>query len=79
MTTKNATDCRAVWLSPLRVTLLVINAVCFGACLVLLAAGKGGGPVVLLTIGTGLMLFAGVTGALIACRRTRSRRASGTD
>ena len=79
MTTKNAADCCASWLSPLKLILLAINAVCFGGCLVLLAAGKGDGPVVLLTVATGLMLFAGLTGALIASRQAHTRKTSGTE
>ena len=70
---KNNTDrCRCNWLSPLKLTLLAINAVCFGGCLVLLALGRGGGPVLLLTFGTGLAMLAGLTGALMATRRTKN-------
>ena len=65
--------CCADYLSPLKLTLLAVNAICFGGCVVLLAAGRGDGPVVLLTIGVGLMLFTGLTGALIAACRTRAQ------
>ena len=54
------------WLSPLMLTLLAVNAVCFGGCIVLLAFGSS---VVLLTIGTGLSLGAGLTGAVLATRQ----------
>lgn len=64
-------SCRQ-WLSPLRLSLLAINAVCFGACLVLLAIGTASGPLVLLTIGTGLSLGAGLAGALVAAHSLRS-------
>lgn len=62
------------WLSPLRITLLAINAVCFGAFLVLLAVGTASGPVVVLTIATGLSFGAGLAGALIAARNSRRVR-----
>jgi hypothetical protein len=61
--------CWRKWLSPLELTLLVINAVCFGGLVVLLALGSGNGPLVLLTIATGLSLTAGLIGALVASRR----------
>ena len=54
------------YLSPLLITLLAINTICFGGFIVLLAIGAGGGPLVLLTIGTGLAFGAGLAGALIA-------------
>lgn len=59
------------FLSPLKLSLLVVNAVCFGGCVVLLALGRSGGPLVLGTVGTGLMLAAGVTGAMVAARRLK--------
>jgi hypothetical protein len=59
------------WISPLRITLLMINAFCFGGLIVLLALGGGSGSTVVLTIGVGLMLFAGLTGAIVASRRDR--------
>jgi hypothetical protein len=62
------------WLSPLKITLLAINAVCFGGCVVLLALGTVSGPLVLLTVGTGLSLGAGLAGAIIAWRKQSSRR-----
>jgi hypothetical protein len=61
-------------MSPLRITLLATNAVCFGGCVVLLALGTVSGPLVLLTVGTGLSLGAGVAGAMIASRKQSSRR-----
>jgi len=61
-------------LSPLKITLLAINAVCFGGCLVLLALGTVSGPLVLLTTGTGLSLCAGLAGAIIASRKNAARR-----
>lgn len=61
-------DC-SEWLSPLRLCLLVINAICFGGCLVLLALGKTSGPLILLTVAVGLSLFAGAAGAILASRR----------
>jgi hypothetical protein len=57
------------WLSPLRLTLLSINAVCFGALIVLLILGKPSGPLVVITIATGLSFGAGLTGALVAARK----------
>jgi len=77
MNTNNAACCWLGWLSPIKLILLAINAVCFGGCLVILAAGNVSGPLVLLTIGTGLSLFAGLTGALIAYFRIRKRDSGG--
>jgi len=57
------------YLSPLKLSLLVVNAVCFGALLVVLALGTLSGPLVLITIATGLSLFAGLAGALMASKR----------
>lgn len=62
-------SCWRGWLSPLKLTLLAINAVCFGACIVLLAVGSASGPLLGLTIATGLCLTAGLVGALVASRR----------
>ncbi len=62
------------WLSPVRLTLITINAVCFGGCLVLLALGRASGPLVLLTVAVGLSVFAGTAGAIVACRRGTDRR-----
>jgi hypothetical protein len=61
------------WLSPLKITLLAINAVCLGGCIVLLAVGRGGGPLILLTIATGLSFGAGLTGAIMASRQDHNR------
>ena len=60
------------WMSPFRIILLVIHTLCFGACVVLLASGASGGPLVLLTIGTGLSLGAGLIGAILASRTCHS-------
>lgn len=60
------------WLSPLKIILLAINAVCFGGCIVLVAVGRGGGPLILLTIATGLSFGAGLTGAILASRQVRN-------
>ena len=59
------------YLSPLMLTVLMANAVCFGAALVLLLTRKQGGPVVLLAIATGMQVFAGGTGAIRASRRRK--------
>ena len=79
MTENHANDNSGWWLSPLQVTLLAINALCFGACLVLLVAGRGDGEVVLLTVSTGLMLFAGWAGAVICARQKRRRTTSNAE
>jgi hypothetical protein len=57
------------WMSPLRITLLAINAVCFGGCVVLLAVGTANSPLVLLTTGTGISMAAGLAGAIFASRK----------
>ena len=64
---------RPRYLSPLMLSLLVINAICFGGCVVLLALGSGGGPLTLLTVGTGLSFVAGLAGAIVVARRMRSQ------
>jgi len=74
-TEKQHSDWRG-YLSPLKITLLAINAVCFGACIVLLAFGAGSGPLVVLTIGTGLSFGAGLTGAIVAARKNAVPRQS---
>ena len=50
---------------------IAISGVCFGGCLVFLVLIKQDWPVVLLTVASGLMLGAGLAGALIASRRMR--------
>lgn len=65
------------YLSPLRLTLLAVNGVCFGGLLVLLALGKASGPVIVLTIGTGLSFGALVAGALTASRQVLRNRGDG--
>jgi hypothetical protein len=77
MTTERDTSCWSAYLSPLRLVLLAVNAVCFGGFLAFLAAGKAGAPSVLVTVGTGLSLFALLTGALVAASRARSTRNAG--
>ncbi len=57
------------WISPLKLVLLAINAVCFGACVVLLVVGTASGPLVVLTIATGLSFTAGLIGAIVASRK----------
>jgi hypothetical protein len=57
------------WLSPLMLGVMVVNAICFGGLLVLLALGKSSGPVILLTVGVGLSVCGGVAGAIGASRR----------
>lgn len=55
----------------LRVILLTINTFCFGCCLVLLMAGAMSGPLILLTVGTGLCAGAGLAGVLMNLRQER--------
>ena len=57
--------------SPLRLSLLAINAVCLGACMVLLTIRSANGPLVLLTIGVGLSFGTGFVGAMAASRKRR--------
>ena len=57
------------YLSPLKLTLLATNAVCFGACVVLLVSGADSVPMVVLSFGTGLSFLAGLAGAIIAARK----------
>ena len=75
---KRVLSCRD-YLSPLKLTLLVINAVCLGGCIVLLSIGSAGGPLVLLTVGLVLSLFAGLTGAIIAYRRIIHKDSDGLE
>ena len=60
------------WISPLKLSLLVINAICFGGCIVLLATGASSGTLVILTIATGLSFGAGFVGAMIASQKYKS-------
>lgn len=57
--------------TPTQLTLLTVNAVCFGGCVAFLAVGRSSGPLLLLTIGTGLSMSVGLTGALLAARQAR--------
>jgi hypothetical protein len=61
-------------MSSVRVTLRAIKAVCFGGCVVLRAGETARGPLVLLTVGTGLSLAAGLAGTMAASRKQSSRR-----
>ena len=61
------------YLSPWKITLLAINGVCFGACVALLASGSERGPLVLLTVGTGLSFFSGLVGAILAARQRNNQ------
>lgn len=65
------------YVSPPRRTFLAVNGVCFGGLLVLLALGRASGPVIVLTIGTGLSFGALVAGAITASRRVRRKRGAG--
>ena len=60
--------CGRVYPASYKMVLLGVNGVCFGACLVLLALTSVSGPLILLLIGTGLSLSAGLMGAIIAAR-----------
>lgn len=54
----------------LRIVLLCLNSIAFGACLVLLATSRSvSGPLVLLTIGSGLSAAAGFANLLMRARR----------
>ncbi len=75
-TTNDRQASRLRLLSPLKLTLLVINSICFGACLVLLAFGSTRGQVVFLTIATGLLLGAGLAEAILAARHHSNGRHS---
>lgn len=57
------------FLRPLKLTVLVVNALCFGVCIVLLGFTAVTAALILLTIGTGLSVFAGLVGAIIASRK----------
>jgi O-antigen ligase len=72
-------DCWCDWLSPLRLTLLAVNSVCFGGCLVLLATGKAKGSTVFLTVAVGMMFASGLIGALVASHRARKRGVTRTE
>jgi hypothetical protein len=63
-------------LSRLDVALLVINAVAFGACVVLLVLGRAGGPLVLLTVGAFGMLIGKLGRAYYRARQSESSRAA---
>ena len=60
------------WNAPFEPILLVINAVCFGRYIALLASGASGGTLVMLSIGMGLPPEAGLAGAITASRKARS-------
>lgn len=63
---------RRGYLSPLRISLLAVNGVCFGGLLVLLILGRGNGPAVLAAVGAGLSLAGGLAGAILAARRLKN-------
>ncbi len=71
MTTEANRDCWSAFLSPLRLIVLAVNAMCFGGFLAFLAAGEGG---VVITVLTGVMFFSLLTGALVASCRARAAR-----
>jgi len=53
-------------LSKTGLIILAINCFVFGGCIVMIALGAANGPVILLTIGTGLYTVAGFAGIYIA-------------
>ncbi|HIG26772.1 MAG TPA: hypothetical protein EYQ50_02850 [Verrucomicrobiales bacterium] len=70
-------DTKKNQLSPQKLISLGINGVCFGGCIVLLAIGKTNGPLVLLTIGTGLSFVSLLTSALLFSRaQIKKKKAS---
>ena len=69
MDTSENNACWRKMISPLRLVLLSVNAVCLGGFIVLLAIGSTSGPLVLLTIGAGLSFMAGLAGAIVAARK----------
>ncbi|MDZ4860542.1 MAG: hypothetical protein SGI88_16315 [Candidatus Hydrogenedentes bacterium] len=62
---------RGVAMSYWKVISLVLYAISFGACVVLLAMGRASGPLVLLTIGTGLAVGARLLRILLFQRDVR--------
>ena len=64
--------CRENWRSPLKLTLLVSNSICFGGLLVLLVTGRTDGPIMFLTFSVGLMVIAGFAGAFNEARQAQS-------
>ena len=68
---------REPYLSPFKVTLPALNAACLGVCIVLWAVGDGDGPLVLLTIGSGLTVGAGSVGTVVMLC-TQGRRGIGS-
>ena len=69
MTNDDIEKCWRANLSPLKLSLIVVNAFSFGSFLVFLALGESSGLLVGMTVATGLMFFAGLAGALVASRR----------
>ena len=69
MTNDDIEKCWRAHLSPLKLSLLAVNVFCFGSFLVFLALGESSGPLVVMTVATGLMSVAGLAGALTATRR----------
>lgn len=62
------------YLSPLKISLLAVNALCFGGLIVLLAISTASGPLIFLTIGAGLSFSGGLSGAIIASRKRAARQ-----
>jgi hypothetical protein len=60
------------YISPLRMTMLAINWICFCVCIVLVVNWKNEGLLLLLLIGTGLCFIGGLIGAIIGARKRRS-------
>jgi len=69
MTNDAIEKCWRANLSPLKLSLLAVNAFSFGSFLVFLALGESSGCLVGMTVATGLMFFAGLGGVLVASRR----------
>lgn len=67
-TTEKQTDQRGLYLSPVTVPLLALNAACLGMCIVLWARGAGDGPLLLLTIGSALTLGGSVGTVVMPCK-----------
>ena len=65
----NRDDCWQGYLSPLKLTLLAINGVCFGGLVVVLILGTTTVASVVLTVATGMSFGALLAGAITASRR----------
>lgn len=60
------------YLSPFHLSLLAINGICFGGCLVLLAVKGVSGPLILLTIASGLLFLGEFSGTFLAIQGINS-------